>query len=108
MYCNTKYFDRVPLTLTVYGTCNSVLFCTGWTLRFTLGPSLQPYKVHLFCNHPLSGQPFDRNTYNELTWTCLPGQQCDDADRFANIEAHTAGSFHFYVTYKDGGQLETE
>jgi len=87
---------------------NSVLFCIGWTLRFTLGPSLQPYKVHLFCNHPLSGQPFDRNTYNELTWTCLPGQQCDDADRFAEIKAYTAGSFHFYVTYNDGEELETE
>ncbi|RMX46887.1 hypothetical protein pdam_00020742 [Pocillopora damicornis] len=75
----------------------------GWTLRFTLGPSLQPYNVHLLCNHPPSNQQsFDRKKYTELAWTCPPGQECDDADRFADIIAHSAGSFHFYVTYQNG------
>ena len=82
---------------------NCFFFFKGWTLRFTLGPSLQPYNVHLLCNHPPSDQQsFDRKKYTELAWTCPPGQECDDADRFADIIAHTAGSFHFYVTYQNG------
>ena len=81
--------------------------CVGWKLHFTLGPSLQPYNIHLFCNHPPPGQQsFDRGKYYELKWTCPPGQQCDDADRFAEITACIAGAFHFYVSYKDIGQKE--
>lgn len=81
-----------------------MLNCSGWKLRFTLGPSLQPYDIHLFCNHPPPGkQSFDRNKYYELAWTCPPGKPCDDADRFADLTVSTAGAFHFYVTYKDDG-----
>lgn len=80
----------------------------GWKLRFTLGPTLQPYNVHLFCNHPTPGgqQLFDRSKYYELKWTCPPGKQCDNADRFSDVIACTAGSFHFYVSCEDSGGNE--
>lgn len=79
----------------------------GWKLRFTLGPSLQPYNIHLFCNHPPGDQQlFDRRKYYELKWTCPPGEEGNDADRYADITACTAGSFHFFVTYKDAGEKE--
>ena len=86
----------------------SFCFCViGWKLRFTLGPSLQPYDVHLFCNHPPTDQQsFDRKEYYELSWVCPPGKQCHDDDRFADITVCTAGAFHFYVTYKDVGEKE--
>ena len=41
-----------------------------------------------------------------MAWTCPPGKPCDDADRFADLTASTAGAFHFYVTYKDDGEDE--
>lgn len=74
---------------------------------FELGPSLQPYNVRLFCNHPLDSKTsFERNKYYELTWSCTAGKPCDDADRFADLIACIAGSFHFYVAYKDVEEKE--
>lgn len=84
-----------------------ILISPGWKLRFTLGPSLQPYNVRLFCNHPLDSKTsFERNKYYELKWSCTAGKPCDDADRFADLIACIAGSFHFYVAYKDVGEKE--
>lgn len=79
----------------------------GWKLRFTLGPTLQPYSVRLFCNHPPDGKKsFDRRKYYELSWSCPLGKQCDDADRLADLTTCLAGSFHFYITFKDEGEKE--
>ena len=79
----------------------------GWKLRFTLGPTLQPYSVRLFCNHPPDDKKsFDRRKYYELSWSCPLGKQCDDADRLADLTTCLAGSFHFYITYKDEGEKE--
>jgi len=75
---------------------------TEWVLHFTLAPPLQPYDVHLYCNHPPPGKSFDRKKYYNLKWVCPTKGKCDNGDRYAMLKVHQAGAFHFYLTYDDG------
>ena len=73
--------------------------CSGWVLRFLLGPSLHSATVRLFCNHPPDAKtPFDRSTYHELEWRCPTGMRSDLTDVYADIRIVTSGSFNYFFT----------
>jgi hypothetical protein len=80
---------------------NVLFFYKGLKLKFTLSPLLQPYHGKLFCNHPDKGKKFKRSTYQELKWQRSSKCKCDDGDRFAELETHIPGSFHFYFQYSE-------
>lgn len=73
----------------------------GLKLKFVLSPLLQPYHGKLFCNHPDKGKAFKRTRYQELKWHMSSKCKCDDGDRYAELETHIPGSFHFYFQYSD-------
>ena len=68
---------------------------TGQTIQFCLGPSLISHDVHVMCDYPQAKQPFQRDNYHELDWSCNRGDQYDP-DRHADIPIERAGTFRFF------------
>ena len=40
----------------------------------------------------------------ELKWNHATKSACDDGDRYAEIKAISAGTFHFYISQEDAVQ----
>ncbi|KAL4235669.1 hypothetical protein ACF0H5_004064 [Mactra antiquata] len=78
-----------------------------WRLRFVLGPSLHASNVRLYCNHPPKKEvPFERTTYYELEWKSSSGSKSDSHDVYTEISMVTAGSFNYYFTIDDSGNID--
>jgi len=79
----------------------------GWTLRFLLEPSLCNSNVRLFVSGQSVGTAEEEDRC-ELTWCKQQlyefGSVSDDVQMFADIQATTAGSFHYFFTV-DGTSL---
>ncbi|XP_060552915.1 glycogen debranching enzyme-like isoform X1 [Ruditapes philippinarum] len=78
-----------------------------WHLRFVLGPSLHASTVRLYCNHPPKKEvPFERTTYYELEWKSSSGSKSDSHDVYTEISMVIAGSFNYYFTIDNSGDIE--
>ena len=73
-------------------------YSVGDRLAFTVGSSLQPFPVDLFCNHPLnSDDVHQRKKFTKLTWSNPFDCKADDGDRVTHIDLSCSGTFCFYL-----------
>lgn len=98
LHCSEKLDDVVCLVT------------KGWTLRFILGPSLCNLDVRLFINCQSAGIDKEQGQY-ELIWH---KQHCheiwsvsDNVQIFADFQATTTGSFHYFFTVDGTSQQES-
>lgn len=74
----------------------------GWTLHFTLGPSLFGKKVSIYINYPENiSDDFQRNKYQKLPLKSQSINKFDDTSLYAEITFELTGSFHYYFVYEN-------
>ena len=70
-----------------------------------LGASLIGKEVTIFTNSPSPGQPFQRNSYRQLSWckedSCTFSGIVDSSNLFVDLKLELPGSVHFYTTVED-------
>ena len=78
----------------------------GWTLRFTIAPSLYARRILLSTDYPSPGTVYKRGQMRELPWKYCTKQPQWDPDRYVNLELEYAGAYRF--VYKSENSPERE